>query len=95
MLDSYGEHEKCAAKAFCNFCLLRSVVFKINMSKGRRAIQPVEIEVNNTDNMSMINIMHTCHTLQVVYCKLSMSKWDDIDILSDIERGGWSLYQTA
>ena len=57
MLNSYGEHGKCAAKTFCHFCLLRSIVFKINMSKGRQAIQPVEVEVNNTDNMSIIEIL--------------------------------------
>jgi len=60
MMNSYSEHEKCAAKTFCNFCLLRSIVFKINMSAGRKSIQPVEAEVQiQNPDMSIIEILHS------------------------------------
>ena len=60
LMNSYSEHKKCAAKTFCNFCLLRSIVFKINMSAGRKAIQPVEAEVQiQNPDMSIIEILHS------------------------------------
>ena len=60
LLNIYSEHKKCAAKTFCNFCLLRSIVFKINSSKGRQSLQPIEVEgqLNNCDNLSVIEILN-------------------------------------
>ena len=60
LLNIYSEHKKCAAKTLCNFCLLRSIVFKINSSKGRQSLQPVEVEgqLNNCDNLSVIEILN-------------------------------------
>ena len=59
MFNSSGNHEKCSSKTFCNFCLLRSLVFKINMPKGRLLLQPVEAEyqLNETDSMSIVEIL--------------------------------------
>ena len=59
MFNSSGNHEKCASKTFCNFCLLRSLVFKINMPKGRLLLQPVEAEyqLNETDSMSIVKLL--------------------------------------
>ena len=38
------QHNKCLASSFCNFCLLRSVILRINLPKGRQSIKPPEVE---------------------------------------------------
>ena len=38
------KHEKCAVSQFCNFCLLRSSIYRINLQKGRQTLTPVELE---------------------------------------------------
>ena len=37
-------HRKCRIGEFCDFCLLRSLIIKINSPKGRQRIIPVEVE---------------------------------------------------
>ena len=44
MLTSLNVHNKCPANSFCNLCLLRSSIFKINLQTGRQSIKPVEVE---------------------------------------------------
>ena len=45
MFSSFSEHKKCPINSeLCNFCLLRSAVYKINSPKGRQAIIPQEVE---------------------------------------------------
>ena len=43
-LSLFNYHVKCPVTEECNFCLLRSCLIKINQEKGRKKIQPVEIE---------------------------------------------------
>ena len=44
MLASFTLHNKCPAKNFCKFCLLRSAIIKINLQKGKQLIKPLEVE---------------------------------------------------
>jgi len=39
-----NNHHKCRISEFCDFCLLRSLIIKINSPKGRQRIIPVEVE---------------------------------------------------
>ena len=43
-MDSFNKHKKCEPSLLCSFCLLRSLMLKINNPKGRQAVIPVEIE---------------------------------------------------
>ena len=42
--DQFNSHAKCPVKNHCSFCLLRSLIFRSNSSKGRIQIVPVEVE---------------------------------------------------
>merc|ERR1711954_123152 len=44
LFEQFNNHEKCQVADFCSFCLLRSLMFKINNPKGRKTIVPIEIE---------------------------------------------------
>ena len=60
MFESLNEkHKKCAVSQFCNFCLLRSSIYRINLEKGRKAIKPVELECQsfNNGNQSYIEVL--------------------------------------
>ena len=39
-----AKHTKCLVNQFCNFCMLRSAIYRINLAKGRQCIKPVELE---------------------------------------------------
>ena len=56
MLASLNAHNKCPAKSFCSFCLLRSVIFKINIQKGRQSIKPSEVECQLFKSIEMTHI---------------------------------------
>ena len=43
-IEQFNNHHKCSVANFCSFCLLRSLMYKINTSKGRQFIVPVEVE---------------------------------------------------
>ena len=45
LFEQFNNHEKCQVTDFCSFCLLRSLMLKINNTKGRKKIIPVEIEI--------------------------------------------------
>ena len=45
LFKQFNNHEKCQVGDLCSFCLLRSLMFKINNPKGRKKIIPVEIEI--------------------------------------------------
>jgi hypothetical protein len=42
--EQFNSHAKCPVKNHCSFCLLRSLIFRSNSSKGRKQIVPVEVE---------------------------------------------------
>merc|ERR1711888_570200 len=56
MLASLNVHNICPVKSFCNFCLLRSAIFKINLQKGRQSIKPFEVECQLFNAVQMTNI---------------------------------------
>ena len=56
VLASLNAHNKCPAKSFCSFCLLRSVIFKINIQKGRQSIKPSEVECQLFKSIEMTHI---------------------------------------
>ena len=59
MLDSFGKHKKCPPGMFCNFCLLRSIILRINLPKGRQAIIPLEVECQSfiTEKITEIEVL--------------------------------------
>ena len=59
MLDSFGKHKKCPPGMFCNFCLLRSIILRINLPKGRQAIMPLEVECQSfiTEKITEIEVL--------------------------------------
>ena len=44
LIDCFNKHNRCEPSLSCSFCLLRSLMNKINNPKGRQAVVPVEIE---------------------------------------------------
>ena len=59
MLDSFSKHKKCPPNMFCQFCLLRSIIFRINLPKGRQAIMPLEVECQSiiTENITETEVL--------------------------------------
>ena len=59
MFASLNAHNKCPANSFCNFCLFRSVIFKINLPNGRQSIKPPEVECQlfKADEMTYTDIL--------------------------------------
>merc|ERR1711888_135419 len=57
MLVSLNVHNKCPANSFCNFCLLRSTIFKVNLQKGRHSIKPSEVECQLFNAGEMTHLM--------------------------------------
>ena len=57
LFEQFNNHEKCRVADLCSFCLLRSLMFKINNPKGRKKIIPVEIEIQfqSTDDQQPIS----------------------------------------
>ena len=45
------KHNKCAVNQFCNFCMLRSAIYRINLIKGRQSLKPVELECQPFKNV--------------------------------------------
>ena len=44
IFEQFNYHQKCPIEDACGFCLLRSVIFKVNSRKGRETMIPVELE---------------------------------------------------
>ena len=44
VFEQFSNHGKCVIGINCNFCLIRSLMFKISSTKGRKTIIPVELE---------------------------------------------------
>ena len=44
LINCFNKHRRCEPSLLCSFCLLRSLMHKINNPKGRQAVMPVEIE---------------------------------------------------
>ena len=44
IFEQFNFHEKCPIEDACGFCLLRSLIIKVNSKKGRETMIPVELE---------------------------------------------------
>merc|ERR1712096_268040 len=73
MCEQFKDHKKCAIKTSCNFCLLRSIIYKVNQEKGRQSFIPVEIQCQTFTNLKDKSIIEV---LEAVLDNVSESLLD-------------------
>ena len=59
MFEQFNSHNKCPVKDLCSFCLLRSSIYRVNSSKGRKKIVPAEVECEHGRNPKPISNSET------------------------------------
>ena len=70
VFEQFSNHGKCFVGNNCSFCLLRSLIFKINSTKGRQAIKPVELESQeNSENLQSSSLLleHVLENITLSY----------------------------
>ena len=100
VFEQFNTHIKCPVKNLCSFCLLRSLIYRINSSKGRQTIVPVEVECEYgrkpksiSNSTTLINILDGALTsnpdfkkaISPIWCSIHSLHEDDILIYLNVE----------
>ena len=82
LFEQFNSHNKCPVNNLCSFCLLRSLIYRVNSCKGRQTIVPVEVECQHgrqpkslSKTTTLINILDRVITSSPDFKKAISPTW--------------------